>query len=558
MVRALNRRALLHTTFLLGATSFIVMASFMTVSRRNSSLSPSLQEARQVIQRVENALPSGPAASTAAAVAPPPAGPAEKLAIRATAVSQPGHSAPVLPSYSVNPDAAAAVTAATTHPNNVIQNGAAPTGVANDDAEPPLPVEHRDMHSENHELKLRAMKRMIAEDPITVLLEKQAAAQKRYIESGQDLTERPDRAMLVLCMKQVTCYGLGDRFFGLMNNYLTAVIGGKPFFVLHNKPADLNVHMVPNTIDWRIESVKHESVRKALLDVNIRTCEPPRCANHVIELPGVPGQRVVDGAKLPNVIVYSWGNARTDVFHEAMSIAKLFPTLKPGERAWGKDDLQFWSAYISGRLWNHLFSFSDELKKSADQLLSTVFKSPQPYNFQDLMRCTPCVHARTGSGLHEVPRHSNRHDFVTCMNAVNEQVHLSKDARCKVYRDGNKTNNWIILSDSNQFVDEMTEQLKGGGTIFSTSGSGPLVHAETIPLGSDSAVRGLRRAMIDFYILSHCRYHIASLSTFDGVASIAHGPEVRRYDMEITRPCEKKPNNIGVWQRDVHAKPRFH
>ena len=361
-----------------------------------------------------------------------------------------------------------------------------------------------DMYSEKHELKLNRMMQQVASDPMDELLEKQILVQERYLASKLGLTERPEKAMLELCTKYVTCYGLGDRFFGLMANFLTAVIAGRAFFVVHNKPADLNVHLEPNKINWHVDAVQHEGVREALTDIDNHHCDiSPHCTHQVLELPNVPGGRIVNGATLDKPIIHSWGNARTDVLFEAMTVGKLFPVLKPGQVEWSQEDKQFWAAHTSSRLWSHLFRFSDSLKKSADELLAATFKTPAPYNFETTMLCTPCIHARTGSGLREPTRHRNVDDFVKCMDKVTSDVKRSEDARCVAHRAAGS--NWIVLSDSSFFIDDMTEKFKSKGTIFSTSGSGPIVHAETIQFGSDRAVKGLRRAMIDFYILSHCR-----------------------------------------------------
>lgn len=203
------------------------------------------------------------------------------------------------------------------------------------------------------------------------------------------------------------------------------------------------------------------------------------------------------------------------------------------------DSLRFWASNVTHVILNHLFKFSPSVVKSAQAILNGS-NLPASFTAAQTRECLVCVQVRSGKNTRENDRHHNIADFGKCARMVEEQIVAAKTCHKKPA--------WIVISDHPDAA-----KIVGGSFAkpLSSNTVGPIIHIDRSGTGEKHRA-GANRLYVDLYILTQCRYFVASLSTLGEISSIMHGPSVRRYDMSHNNVCSSQPLNINNWQRNVH------
>ena len=349
--------------------------------------------------------------------------------------------------------------------------------------------------------------------------------------------EVPLRAVILRCIGKDHCGGLGDRLFGIMTIFMLAAMADRAVFVEHAKPLPQRDYLVPNALDWRIDTVENETVkavlRRALLESPFHNLHMPRkMCSDLLRFP-------MDQA---NPVLVMGSNFRTSCLLKVLLQKRFFPKPdSPGLHFNRSDEksLRFWASLVSHYILQHLFDFSPLVKNQALSILNDTVL-PADFDSRETYECLVCVHVRSGKNTHEGDRHHNIADFGRCANMVEEQIREAKTCPSQLY--------WVVVSDHPK-----APTIVGGNFSepLSTNSIGPIVHVDDNGL-SKKHRSGATRLYVDFFVLSRCKHFVASLSTLGETASMFFGPSVRRYDMEHTGMCSSKPSNIYDWQRDVH------
>lgn len=339
------------------------------------------------------------------------------------------------------------------------------------------------------------------------------------------------------------CGGVGDRFYGILVLYLGAILTKRPFFIYSIKPKPMEDYLEPNEFDWQISSLQNaESRRKALDCAKGRGRVFSRCVMHEIQIP-------YKTCSFLRKVLYSGDyflnindNYRTDCIEEFL---RQLDSLKSVGSA-GKEmarALREFSVNVSRFMLRALFRPHKHILTAAASILNMpVGQLPE------LDDCLLCVHVRTGSGLSEKARHTNLTMFANCAAAVEQRLLADVGQKCS----GGKPR-WFLAGDSESALDTLQQlsSVEVGDRLFiRTKQLGSVSHIDA----DHNASIGMSHAYVDWYLLSKCRYLVASLSTMGATAAIYAGSSVHRYDVEVanhTGSCRQ--SRISDWQRDANA-----
>ena len=371
--------------------------------------------------------------------------------------------------------------------------------------------------------------------PLDSLLEQQRSRQEKMRRG-----EVPLRAVIVRCIGNDMCGGLGDRLFGIVALYMAAMLADRAVFVEHAKPLPLSDYLIPNAVDWRIGSVQNDTVKQTLL----RELRVGRYVNMQL-----PYQHCVDLLRFPlsqanPAVVIMNCNFRTNCLLKLLLQHKFFP--EPGDQGLLKNfnrtherSLRFWASAVTHFILKQLFEFSPLVRSHGLAILNKTVL-PRDFGAKETTECLICVHVRSGKNTGESDRHHNIADFGKCAYMVEQGIAKADTCPRKPY--------WVVISDH---PDAPSIVGANFSTPLSTNSVGPIVHVDRIGVGAAHR-SGAMRLFVDFFVLSRCKHFVASMSTLGETASMLHGPSVRRFDMDHSGMCSSTPSNIHDWQRDVH------
>lgn len=386
-------------------------------------------------------------------------------------------------------------------------------------------------------INLRAARRQAIPKPFSSTLLDRMLRKQAVIQESMRRGESKMRAIVAICTEDRICGGLGDRLFGLVTLFVAAMLTDRAFFVYDVKPVPMVDFVVPSRLDWRVDTLKVSRVKSAMERcLKSDGCKPVymmMAGQHCHDLMNY----ISTSTRETHVVT---ANLRTECVLKMLLKNKVLP--KNGTAGWDPssiDSLRFWASNVSHMILNHLFKFRPSLERRAQSLLKGS-SLPENFTAEDTRECLLCVHVRSGMKTNEGDRHHNIADFGKCARMVEEQI-VALNA-CT------KRPTWIVISDHPN-----ADEIVGGrfAKPLSSSIAGPIIHIDRS--GTGEALRaGANRLFVDFYVLTQCKYFVASLSTLAEVASLFHGPLVRRYDMSHNDVCSSQPHNIHNWQRDVH------
>ena len=380
---------------------------------------------------------------------------------------------------------------------------------------------------------LQFSEKLVAEEFSTKLNE-HLSSQDRMLRAGLPVKQ----CIIYRCrMDDELCGGVGDRMYGILVLYLAAILTKRSFFIYNSKPVPLEQFLLPNKLDWRIDSIKHKKSRDDVL-----SCAEGSllswCTQHVVQIPF----RLCKYLK--NLVFSSYyflninDNMRTDCIEELLYEFDSLRALTDRSQVDSKF-LHDFATNISRMMMDTLFRPHQRLIDTAMTAAGKNVQS-QPHD------CLVCVHVRTGYGLGERTRHRNMSSFASCAGVAKRDL-LVAAPQCA----GNLQ--WLLVGDNQDALDMLQILLAGAGShqFLRTKHLGSSFHIDK----GQNASAGMLHAYTDWYLLTKCRYLVASMSTMGATAALHHGPAVSRYDVEVanrTNTC--KCNSIYDWQRDANAE----
>ena len=392
----------------------------------------------------------------------------------------------------------------------------------------------------------------VHDDIILKLVESHQRMQQDIV-SGKEAMKR---GLIATCSLHFYCGGHGDRMYGLILIYLTALLSRRAFFIDHSRPLPLENFLEPNRFEWRISKVTGRPLRKKLwqcaaghggsfLGCNLRNLQLPGATCDIY------GKVALQ--QWPMMVLHS--NVRINCVQYLLRKFGIVPQLGSHGFSNSEADMRKWASDVSHVLLKALFKFKTRIVDLAHHTLAPKEAAFNP----KALDCMACVHVRSGSGVKEKPRHTNWRDFATCaLRAETEEVLKRKGSKkCQLQQFGIT---WLVVGDNLNAADEIRQQLlpqekNTKRRIMTTNELGKPAHTDHEVLSLDGSMT--EHVFVDWYLLSQCHVIVASLSTFVATATLRGGPSIVRYDMETPGHeggCVR--NNMYVWQRPVNRPPK--
>ena len=348
------------------------------------------------------------------------------------------------------------------------------------------------------------------------------------------------RAIIAHCGREQVCAGQGDRTFGMLVLYLAAILTDRAFFIDYSKPLPMENYMEPNKLDWRISAIKDKTLQsKVAVCATSKEEVFKECSFKNILLPGAQCNYIMNMVFSGREFLVINSDHRTECVEKMLSMRNVMPPKGQHGFKGTPEDNRWWAANVSHIMSNWLYSFKENIAAAGRKALTPASSAaPIP------PECLVCIHVRSGSGVGERARHTNWQDFANCAQAADAD--LTKAKLCPT------APTWLIVGDNSAAATEITKRItiSKKPMVLSTNALGKPTHLDQNNAASNDMVA---HVFIDWYILSQCRYMVASLSTFGATASIMGGPRVHRYDMEVAghaNGCSR--HRISDWQRDAN------
>ena len=349
------------------------------------------------------------------------------------------------------------------------------------------------------------------------------------------------RAIIGRCSRSQACAGHGDRVYGMLTLYLSAILTDRAFFLDYTRPKPMQDYVEPRKFEWRIGAIQNDELRR-----NVTACAASEshfyreCSLRPVFIPESRCQDLLNLVHSDLDFIVSTGNMRTECIQKLLMKHGLVPPIGKNGFQDTDADMRFWAANVSHVMLNWLFRFKPDITSLGSQVLTPSSRS-DPVSPE----CLVCIHVRSGVGLGEDPRHTNWRDFASCA----EKVHgsLLKAKRCPT----NPT--WLVVGDTTWAGKAIKERItmKPKPSVLTTNMLGAPTHVNQ---NNDATHDSIAHVYVDWYLLSQCEYIVASLSTFGATAALIGGPRVMRYDMEVggrSGGCVR--HSISDWQRDANA-----